>query len=635
MRRHSQLYAHEEEDPSEDGWDTRQYPAPPLITSTSSSAAARNRNRTRLGPPSRSTTGLATPGPSFGPSPSSQGHSDLYSQYLLRYRSSDTVEDPRDDPDSHYFQRGTDQLQDTGDSDDEETRGFSSEGGLDSSGALDSDLPQPANEKDRERLEWQAMLASVLAGDVLKSEKTRIASVIESSGDQLSQIRQGIWLGIRAKLSGRSELEEKKKLEERRLRVVSPVIGQVRTFTVSPPEDSESPAQAALQQVALLLHRLDIAHSLYPNWDKFFADKSAAADAEFQARIDTLNTWSNIMVGLRNHIRHLQRWTGSQTLDVTAHNTSSEIPIPVNDSASPARGTEEVADTSSFIERLLKEETMLRTFEKGALWTIHNFLATLRSSQIDLYDQFKEMKLPTFEHELLPLLGFPTKLVQGALEVRIQYATRLGSKPDNIIIDQTLEDLKVSIGLACTLKRQYEEFLNPDSEGKWRVPPCLSEDYDRTILEGLRCLFNVISAKLRHGRKAIYFKETDLLESYWATFDDVSLTVDGGSRVVAELLWSVLSVCFVWFTQYLACSSLTNRLMVRVTNYFDTQVRVPSEGGLQEHHHDQLINGIGGEASRKMTNEQIVTWYGRVLESVRIRSRKLQRFARFVVLSST
>jgi mitogen-activated protein kinase kinase kinase len=74
--------------------------------------------------------------------------------------------------------------------------------------------------------------------------------------------------------------------------------------------------------------------------------------------------------------------------------------------------------------------------------------------------------------------------------------------------------------------------------------------------------------------------------------------------------------------------------MVRVTNYFDTQVQVPT-GYLQEvhdsrrHHYHKShgANGIGG-GKEQMTNEQMVGWYGKILDSVRLRYRKLQRFAR-------
>ena len=82
--------------------------------------------------------------------------------------------------------------------------------------------------------------------------------------------------------------------------------------------------------------------------------------------------------------------------------------------------------------------------------------------------------------------------------------------------------------------------------------------------------------------------------------------------------------------------------MVRVTNYFETQVRVPtgSQTAEQLQHTNQLrmdpeFNTShltppthNPEPSRKMTDGQIVSWYSKILESVRLRYRKLQRFAR-------
>lgn len=104
-------------------------------------------------------------------------------------------------------------------------------------------------------------------------------------------------------------------------------------------------------------------------------------------------------------------------------------------------------------------------------------------------------------------------------------------------------------------------------------------------------------------------------------------------------------------------SSLTNRLMVRVINYFDTQVRVPTGEDTNEHrHHRRSIKtsdatnpallDLDGPTStlrtegqqaqeaqiphglRRMTDSQKASWYGKILESVRLRYRKLQRFAR-------
>ena len=79
--------------------------------------------------------------------------------------------------------------------------------------------------------------------------------------------------------------------------------------------------------------------------------------------------------------------------------------------------------------------------------------------------------------------------------------------------------------------------------------------------------------------------------------------------------------------------------MVRVTNYFETQVRVPipmsgDPSDLRLSGSTPLSTGArvhsqnASQANRKMTDEQMVSWYGKVLDGVRWRYRKLQRFAR-------
>jgi mitogen-activated protein kinase kinase kinase len=184
----------------------------------------------------------------------------------------------------------------------------------------------------------------------------------------------------------------------------------------------------------------------------------------------------------------------------------------------------------------MKEDSMQREFEKGFLVTVHAFIGVARDAQVNLSAFFKEMNLPTFEQELVPLISFPTKLVQASLRLRLEYVRKL-KEPDVLMIDQTTEDLKLSIGLACTLKRQYEVFLAPDPGGKWMLPQSIGEDYDSTILDALLVFFKLMHWKLKSGAKGITFKETDVLESQWATYNDVSLTTTGGSRLVAEQLW--------------------------------------------------------------------------------------------------
>lgn len=74
--------------------------------------------------------------------------------------------------------------------------------------------------------------------------------------------------------------------------------------------------------------------------------------------------------------------------------------------------------------------------------------------------------------------------------------------------------------------------------------------------------------------------------------------------------------------------------MVRVANYFETQVRLPvsARGHVREASNPVLQGDVIASATGQMTDEQKVNWYGKILDNVRLRYRKLQRFARFVYL---
>ncbi|KAG6866026.1 hypothetical protein C0991_009435 [Blastosporella zonata] len=601
---------HEEDDDKLDDvddshhWDVQprsSYQQSPPSASTSRSS----RNKYRTESYSNDYSGTSNP---------MSKHPDRYSQFVKRYRSSGLgqPDDPRDDPDSHYFQRGLGQLLDAGDNSDDDELARQSLAAAGEERLTDNEVIQPTSQKERERLEWQNFLSSVLGGHVLQSEKTRIASALRSGAGNHNNVQTDIWLGIRARFHGRTDEEERKRLEERRIRVVDAVVGEINSFRVTLDDQDEDPTASALKQVSTVLHHFDVAQSLYPTLKALYIDKPATAEGAFQTRFDTLNTWSTILTSLRQQIDLLRRWTGSSTLDVTEPNTGDELPIS---HSTDSRSTPELTAGTSFVERLLKEESMQRTFEKGFLVTVHAFIGVARDAQVNLSGLFKEMNLPSFETELVPLISFPTKLSQAALRVRLAHVQKL-TEPDVMIIDQMTDDLKIGIGLACTLKRQYEAFLAPDPGGNWKLQSCISEDYDSTILEALSIFFRLIHWKLKSGAKGIYFKETDVLEAQWATFNDVSLTTAGGSCLVAEQL-----------------CSLTNKLMVRVTNYFDTQVRVPTGEDMSEHiRHRTTERDHGANREKalqtKMSDQQIIGWYSKILDSVRLRYRKLQRFAR-------
>lgn len=636
MSHQPSLFSLEEQD-SNDGdepdWDpppiSRPHSSTSSLLSSSINTSLRSRGKGRQSRGNFSSSSASnTISTNYNPPHNHPKYSDIYSQFVKRYRSEPGLaDDPRNDPDSNYFQRGLGQLIDAGDSDDEDLN-RSGHGGdaFDRFSALmlESDPIEPASVEDRQRLEWQTMLASVLDGDVLRSEKTRIAVALESSSEERNSSHLNLWLGLRAKLAGRKDVEERRHIEERRMRTVDSVIEEIISFKL---KDDERDPTTALQRVNSLLRRLEAAQSLYPTLKAFYADKVVASESQFQARCDTLNTWSTVLMSLRRHIALLQRWTGSESLDVTNPIAS----IDVYPRSQVNGSSKQTSDCSTFIERVLKEDSIQKTFEKGFLTTVHEFIGTARDAQVNLSSLFEEMKLPTFETELVPLISFPTKLAQACLRVRLDYVQKL-KDPEVLIIDQVTEDVKISLGLACTLKRQYEAFLAPDPGGKWNLPRCISEDYDTTILEALSIFFRLIHWKLKSGVKGIYFKETDVIDSQWATFNDVSMTVIGASAVVAEQVWCVSSSSLRCFNRPESYSSLTNRLMVRVANYFETQVRLPASanGRVHKASNPALQGDVIASTTGQMTDEQKVIWYTKILDNVRLRYRKLQRFARFV-----
>lgn len=404
--------------------------------------------------------------------------------------------------------------------------------GLNQNVAFDTDVSKYMSLEERERLEWQRMLESVLDGDVFRSEKSRIQGSMDYSLEGTNIRHYNLWLGLRAKLRSRSEDEERRRLEARRGRIVNVVLAEVMKFCV----DRRGSAQPPLHQVRSMLHRLDVVQSLYPNSKTFGMENPVVLERQFQIRCDSLNAWFTTQTALHQQIALLCQWTGSSAVEFADTPHSKERLS--QDSSRLGSGYLSHMTHSNLAERILRSESIQRTFEKGLIVTVYRFLESARATQIEYGTVFKDLNLPSFENDLVELFRFPTQLAQACLRVRLDYAEKV-KDPDSLIVDQLLEDFKVMIRLACTLKRQDEALHLPRSDGNWNPPKCIDDDYDTVILNSLVFFFQLINWKLKGISKDILFKETDILEAHWTTFNDVSLTVNGGAAVVAEQIWSV------------------------------------------------------------------------------------------------
>ena len=427
-------------------------------------------------------------------------------------------------PTSHY-------QEDEGTSSDDDTAQYEQE-------MAEFDQIIPATKEERERLEWQTMLRSVLDGDVLSAEKTRIGIDKESTtrDDHGADYRKNlsvadIWLGARARIRCRKIEEERKRVEHRRLRVGEGLVEDVLAFKyvegLGPPKE----------QVNSLLRRLDAVESFYPSLRAMLLDKPAYAEVEFRKRIDAMISWVNLAGMIRHHYALLQKWTGSQTLDVIAPNTNAELPL-VSRSNHARRGPNDydMVDATTFVERILKEDSLVQIFQKRALVDI-GLIISRSSENYSIYgDLYGTMNLPCGIDLLQELLVFPTTLMHASLRVRLDYSNKVKDM-DLLRIDQMLDDFTISIREACKRKFEYEDLIL----GSSILQHCLRADYDDIVLEAVTTFFGLLQRKLKSvdGIRSTHFKETEFLEAQSDLLNGVAAAIDGGSILVAEQLWEV------------------------------------------------------------------------------------------------
>ncbi|WWC91828.1 uncharacterized protein L201_006775 [Kwoniella dendrophila CBS 6074] len=485
-----------------------------------------------------------------------------------------------------------------------------------------------SNEEKQERLDWQGMLESVLTSDVLKIEEARISQTMPTESFR-EEFGQSLWWQIRAKLRGRTEAEEKRRVQERRSRVVDSVLEETANFRIENYTPSTTPKgengeeqnqeekdlsrqHSALDQVNLMLAKLAAIKALYPNLAAMRADKATYASPEFRAKTDALTAWSTIVTALQTQLKLLQKWTGSDDLDITKPNTTKEKALtdkniytyhPLDAKGGSMTAGRDAADDSSFLDRVMKEDNLQRMFERRAFIDLINLVRNAKETVISYLPIFEEQNLPDFQYELVRLIGFPGRLIIEALKVRLDAASRL-IDPNPMVVADFIENLRLSISLAVLIRKQYDEIIAPDDQGRWNIPYCLPPEYNDVMIDAMRAFFKLLHWRLRGVGRGSYLKETEVLEDEGPFLYEAAEAIEGGDMVVAEH----------------SCA-LSNKLLIRSCNYLDQQLRVPLSQGNP--------NAFGREGTSKaMKTDEMVSWYGKLLDSARMRHRKTQRYCR-------
>ncbi|ODQ77570.1 hypothetical protein BABINDRAFT_172669 [Babjeviella inositovora NRRL Y-12698] len=431
-----------------------------------------------------------------------------------------------------------------------------------------------------ERLQWQLMLASVLKGEVLTSEKTKISlNERERSYDDEKAYfqelyRELVWIGVRSKLFGRSEDEQKRFLSYART-VADETISEIMLFRVSEVaadttasvnsftsaeliSESEASAGIALgnamnaanAQVTAILQKYDKVTELWGDQKQMCGDKPICASNEFQDRIGALASWKTITESVHREIQMLREWIGNEELDVSAVTTA------------PATDSSLFTDDNSFAERLMKEKDMDTVFYKRMMQHLVPWIVKAKISYIQYGALYQELGLPDFLPQVSEIVRFPMDLIKEVIKVRLAYARKL-TNPTMMMIDQMLGDFKSYLKLALEVREGIMHYCLP-LEG-WKTDSSLDHNLDKAILEGAHFSLTLLSRKLldssRSAKSFRTFKEPDELMELWDHFKDFGFKLSKGGAEISEQF-----------------TILTHKLIVRLLNYFQFQLRGPPLG---------------------------------------------------------
>ncbi|KAI5839770.1 hypothetical protein DFP73DRAFT_560184 [Morchella snyderi] len=545
-----------------------QRPSGPIRTPSSTYAPVRH-PMNHLNTQSRNRTPSANPSRRGDPSALYKSQEKAYVQRL------------RQDPNSDYFNSSSNILTYPGDLDMMDDESSSSEVHFDND-IYDGDTlllyghdeMEPSAEElkipeNRERLEWHSMLASVLMGDVVKQEKKRlIGNTEEKEG---LTMKTELFVGIRAKICGRSIPAQRRILDEGRTKV-NDLIDKIIRFEIQGKDKTQMLPRAQVQDI---IEKWEKCEQLWPTRTAMIEEKPASGSPAFAASWDAIVSWHNITELINTELKILQNWVGNDDLDFGRQNVIS---------TSDANGIDREA---SFLDRILKEDNLKSLIgDSNMLIGLSSVIGKAKKTLIEYADAFEKRHLPPYVEELLVLIGFPTRLIEEVIGMRLKYAERM-REPVSMMTDQLIMQFQSVLQLAVKIKQEYTVISEP--EPGWDLPPCMDENFEQVVLQGLRYYFKLIGWRIGSNKNT--FKEAEILETEWHFSNEIGRFIEGGDVEVAEQF-----------------SSLTSKLLSRLMGHFEKELQKPPEN----------------------RGEDISKRYKQTLDSVRVRQRKLFRFARLL-----
>ncbi|ODV86788.1 hypothetical protein CANARDRAFT_6358 [[Candida] arabinofermentans NRRL YB-2248] len=466
-----------------------------------------------------------------------------------------------------------------------------------------------ANAAIVERLEWQSMLQSVLTGDVVTGEKTKLIkpfSEVEGENYLRVSYNEDLWLGIRAKLYGRTE-EDQKRLVLYHRGLVDETLEEIMNLRLVVPDNIKSLSYAdqvkfASEKVNCLLQKYERCQELWRTNKEMENEKPQCGTPEFVSRINALVAWTSVASAIERESNVLKKWVGNDELDISRspasassstasfENTTAESSEAVNGNG---KNGNILKDDRSFVERIMKEKDIEDVFDKRLFTSFSHWTFKAKESYLQYQQLFENLGLPSYVNNLFVLAMFPTKLMKELIRARLAYARKM-KNPTMMMIDQVLSDFQLYITLALEIRTSFIEYCAP-REGWISLPDYQDTEFDNAILECVHHYLFLLNRKLLDSPKTSKsfrtFKEPEELEKQWSFLQNLGFYLEGGSAEIA--------------TQF---SILNSKLTIRLNHYIHQQTQGPPYDGTP------------------LDKHKMVRWYSSTMENFGQLKRKFMRF---------
>lgn len=438
-----------------------------------------------------------------------------------------------------------------------------------------NDEMQPSTEElhvpeNRERLEWHSMLASVLKGDVVKQEKQRLIGTSEQKGEKA--LSNELWVGIRSKVCGRSIAAQKRMIEEGRAGI-NTEIEAIIAFQIKGETEVGKPATKQVQDVVQMIERCE---SLYPTRLALEQANARAASDDFKASCEAVIAWHNTTELINTELAILQGWVGNEELDFAKPGVSG--------------GGPGLSEDASFLDRIHKDDSLKALQgDHSMLLGVAEVIRKAKMTLIHNAEAFAKRHLPPYFEELLTLINFPSRLIQEIIRMRLIFVKKMKdpAQLSGMMVVQMISQFQILLKLGVRIKQEYTVISQP--EPGWELPPCIDDNFDFVVLDALKFYFKMLNSKLVGNKNT--FKEAEILEQEWEFSNAIGRFLVGGDVEVAEQF-----------------SGLTAKALQRLTTHFERELqRKPEENAVD-----------------------IDKRYKQILDSVRVRQRKLFRFSRLL-----